>query len=160
MAKAPSKTQTTGTGEVFGMLPTLFPMDRLLNGNGQGLEAWTEMSRTLTDRLSAWQAETTRFVAKRLEEDLSSHRALAACRTPSEALDVCGAFTRRAINDYMEEAGKVSDLASEMTRACAVFGESLAGSAVQAAKSGGTQAPSPMSAAARATDEARAEIAA
>lgn len=158
MTKAPSKTQTTGMGETLGMLPTLFPIDRLLNGNGQGLEAWTEMSRTLTDRFSAWQAETARFVTRRLEEEVSSQRELAACRTPSEAVEVCSAFTRRAVRDYMEEAGKMTDLAGEMTRACAVFGESLAGSAVQAARSGGNQAP--VAAVAKATDEARAGIAA
>lgn len=158
MTKAPSKTQTTGMGDTPGMLPTLFPIDRLLNGNGQGLEAWTEMSRTLTERFGTWQAEAARFVARRLEEEISSQRELAACRTPSEAVEVCNAFTRRAMRDYMEEAGKVTDLAGEMTRACALFGESLAGSTVQAARSGGNQTP--MTAVAKATDEARAGIAA
>lgn len=160
MAKTPSKTPATGFGDAFGMLPALFPVDRLMIGNGSGLEAWTEMSRTLMERLGAWQAETTRFVAKRLEEDLSSQRELAACRTPTEAAEVCSAFTRKVMQDYLEEAGKAADLAGEITRACAVFGESLAGSAVQAAKSGGLQAPAPMAAAAKAAGDGRAEIAA
>lgn len=160
MAKAPSpKTPSTGMEETLGAMPGLFPMDRLLNGNGHGLQAWTEMNKTLLDRLGAWQAETTRFVAKRLEEDLASQRELAACRTPTEAMEVCGAFTRRAVQDYMEEAAKVGDIASAITRACAAFGESLTASTMQGATIPG-QVPAPVSAAARATDDARAEIAA
>lgn len=152
MAKTPTETPTTSFGYAFDMLPALLPVDRLLNGNG--IEAWTEMSRTLMERLGTWQAETTRFVAKRLEAELSNQRELAACRTPTEAVEVCSAFTRTAMQDYMEEAGKATELASEMTRACAVLGESLAGSAMQAATSGGIETPAPLAAAAKAAGEA------
>lgn len=160
MAKAATKTQTTGHDETFSLMPGLFPIDRLINDNGQSLEAWTQMSKMLMDRLAAWQTETTRFVAKRLEEDLASQRELAACRSPSEAVEICSAYTRRAMQDYVEEVGRVSDIAGDMTKACTVFGESLTATAVQTVKSNGTQAPTPMAATTQAAEGARSEIAA
>lgn len=160
MAKPASKTHATGGDETLGLMPGLFPIDRMFRDNGQSLDAWTEMNKTLMDRLAAWQTETTRFMAKRFEEDMTSQRELAGCRSPSEALELYSAFTRKAMQDYLEEAGKVSDIASEMTRACATFGETLTATAVQAAKSEGDRAPTPMTATAKATEDARSEIAA
>lgn len=160
MAKPAPKTQSSSSDEARIAMPGLFPVDRLFGDGGQSLEAWTEMSKTLMDRFAAWQTETTRFMAKRLEQDLASQRDFAACRSPSEALEVYSAFTRQAVQDYMEEVGKVSDIASEMTKACAAFGESLTASAVQGARTDGAQPPTPMAATAKAADDARSEIAA
>jgi len=129
MAKPASKTRPDGHDGTSGLLPGLIPIDRLLVDNGRSLEAMARMSNTLLDRLAAWQNETARFVAMRLEQDIAGQRDLAACRSPSEALEVCSAFSRKAMQDYLEEAGKVSGLAGDMTRACAAFGESLTAAA-------------------------------
>lgn len=160
MAKLASKTQAT-SHEQSGMLAVPFPMDRFLNDNGQSIEAWRQVSKTLMESLGALQVETTRFMAKRFEEDLERQRGIAACRSPSEMFEIYNAFTRKAMRDFLEEATKMSDIAADIGQACTAFGETITASAIPSVATNDGQRPAATSMTVTAKPEdAKAEIAA
>lgn len=57
-----------------------------------------------------YNLEATRFLQHRLEEDLKTAEAFSSCKSFSELHDASGAFCKRAIEEYSEEASKLSNL--------------------------------------------------
>lgn len=142
MAKLASKAPATGRETQSGALPALFPIERLFE-DSRGLEAWSQVGQSLLDGFGALQSEATRFVTMRIEQDLAVQRELAGCHSPAEAMEVYSAFGRKAMQDYLDEAGKVSDIAAGMTKACSTFGETLTATVAVPVTTNGSQPSSP-----------------
>lgn len=76
----------------------------------------------------AWQdimSESARFLADRLQQDLSAQRAMLACKTPNELLRVQSEFYKKAVEQYTEEFTRLSKMMHEAT--CATLEDARSG---------------------------------
>lgn len=76
----------------------------LLAINERAFRAWTR-------GVSAFTEEMSRFTQERLKEDAETWQVLAACRNPMDALECQRRFAEKAAEQYMAEAGKLSEIA-------------------------------------------------
>lgn len=61
----------------------------------------------------AWMdlmSESMRFMSDRLHSDMETQKALLACKTPAELMEVQTAFLQGAVKDYADEAARVMDM--------------------------------------------------
>ena len=106
-------------------------IDTVGKGHEHAVQAWMQFNRAVLEGVGKLQQETSRFVIRRLEEDLDRQQQLLACRSPEDAWQVCADAARQTVEDYTEEAGRLSEIAAEVQYACSGFGEMLAGSALE-----------------------------
>ena len=67
---------------------------------------------------SAWSdimSESARFVTDRLQKDFETQKAIMACRTPAELLQVQSEFFKSAMEQYADEANRIFKLMSKAT---------------------------------------------
>lgn len=67
--------------------------------------------RSLARGVSAFAEEMTRFTAARLREDSAAWQVLAACRSPIDAFECQRRYAETATEQYLAEAGKLSEIA-------------------------------------------------
>lgn len=70
------------------------------------------------EAMRAWQAvfsESTRFISDRLQQDLETQKAMLACKTPAELLQVQAEFYKTAMDQYAKEAAHLYELMSKAT---------------------------------------------
>lgn len=66
----------------------------------------------------AWRdmmTETARFMTERLQTDLETQKALMACRTPADLIQVQTEFLNTAMRQYAEQAARVIGMAMTAT---------------------------------------------
>jgi phasin family protein len=80
-----------------------------MEGNQQVVARWMRS-------LIALSQEIAKFTQDRLQEDAAAWSALAACRTPDEAMECQRRFTAKATQQYYDEISKLSEM---MTSAAA-----------------------------------------
>jgi phasin family protein len=61
--------------------------------------------------ISAFTEEMSRFTQARLKEDAETWQVLAACRSPMDALECQRRYAEKAAEQYLAEAGKLSQIA-------------------------------------------------
>lgn len=79
-------------------------LDSLLAVNERAFRAWARGVSTIAE-------EMNRFAQARLREDAETWQVLATARNPMDALECQRRFAEKAATQYMEEAGKLSQLA-------------------------------------------------
>ena len=97
-------TKTRRSGEkqesdtIFGTagVPSLDP---LFQASNRMLEAWLAVGNELME-----------FSKARFDRGIEMSRAMARSKTLNEAMDLQASFTRSAVADYLNEAGKLADL--------------------------------------------------
>lgn len=77
------------------------------------IEAWADLA-----------SEWTSFLASRVRQDVDTQHAILHCRTPAELLQIQSDFYQRAIDSYRAEAGRMTVLMEEATRAMVPRGNS------------------------------------
>lgn len=105
-------------------------LDAIARSQHQALTAWVQLNKAVLESVGKWQQEASRFVIRRLEDDLERQQRLIESRSPEEAWQGVADFARRAVEDYADEAGRMSEIAAEMQYACAGFGEQLAATTI------------------------------
>ncbi|MDD9724069.1 phasin family protein [Roseovarius sp. SK2] len=63
--------------------------------------------------MTAWfdmVQESMRFMSERLEKDLEAQRAMLACKTPQELMQVQSDFMKKAFTDYTEETRRMMEM--------------------------------------------------
>lgn len=105
------------------------PLDAFTPGHGHAVAAWIAFNRAVIEGVGRLQQETSRFVVRRLEDDIARQQRMLACRSPEDFWQACADFTQQAVRDYNDEAGRLSEIAAEMQYACTGFGEMLAADA-------------------------------
>lgn len=66
----------------------------------------------------AWMdimSESTRFLTERLKQDLETQKAMLACKTPAELLQVQSQFLTSAIEHYSKETARLYKMMSTAT---------------------------------------------
>lgn len=79
-------------------------LDSLLAANERAFRAWARGVSTIAE-------EMNRFTQSRLREDAEAWQVLATARSPMDALECQRRFAEKAAAQYMEEAGRLSQLA-------------------------------------------------
>jgi len=79
-------------------------LDSLLAVNERAFRAWARGVSTIAE-------EMNRFAQARLREDAETWQVTATARNPMDALECQRRFAEKAATQYMEEAGKLSQLA-------------------------------------------------
>ena len=92
-SKSTRKHQQAGIPEMTAAFATLNPWVA---------KSWLEMV-----------SESTRFVTERLQEDLKTQRAMMACRTPAELMQVQTEFCRTAVEQYSAEVTRLFGMMSQ-----------------------------------------------
>lgn len=70
--------------------------------------------------------ETFRFASHRFDRQMTHMKTLMGCRSPADFFDAQSRFATEAVEEYIEEAQRVVDLASEIgTDYIAAWGESV-----------------------------------
>jgi len=100
-------------------------------GHHHAMSAWVQLNRAMLESVGKLQQETSRFVVRRLEDDLERQRQILEAKSPEQAWQAYADFARKAVEDYTAEAGKLSEIAAEMQYACSGFGEMLASAAIE-----------------------------
>ena len=68
-------------------------------------KAWTDM-----------MSESARFMTERLKTDIETQKALMACRTPAELMEVQSAFLNTAVQHYADEAARLFEMTMKASR--------------------------------------------
>ena len=89
-------------------MPSTAVMERFSQANAQASERWAE-------GMALWAKELGDFALERLSRDMETLRHLGSCRTAEEVVETHVKFAQTAAQQYMEETGKLLDLA---TRTC------------------------------------------
>ncbi len=100
-------------------------------GHHHAMTAWVQLNRAMLEGVGKLHQETSRFVIRRLEDDLERQRQILEAKSPEQAWQAYADFARKAVEDYTAEAGKLSEIAAEMQYACSGFGEMLASAALE-----------------------------
>ncbi len=88
--KAKAKTSETTTPGIPEITASM------MAGNPLMAKAWIEM-----------MTESARFLSNRLQQDLETQKAMLACKTPAELVEVQSEFVRNAMADYSAEAQRM-----------------------------------------------------
>lgn len=92
MAKKKESTVNT-IGDVPAVMATMMTMNPVF------AKAWTDM-----------MSESARFMTERLRTDLETQKALMACRTPAELVEVQAAFLNTAVPQYAHETARIFEM--------------------------------------------------
>lgn len=130
MTKA-SATRRITDGDTPAATPFNLPLTAFTAGNGEALEAWTEMNRSLFARYNDMQREAVDFLTRRFEDDVKWQGELVASRSPAEAAEIMAAHIKTMIADYTEEARRLTGIAGDVQTACADFGSVVTRAAAQ-----------------------------
>lgn len=123
-----SRTARPAPGDTSAIAAAL-PLDALTLGHGHAVDAWMRLNSAVLESVGRLQQEASRFVVRRLEDDLARQRQALTCRSPQDLWALYADFARQAVQDYGDEAGRLSQIAAEAQYACAGYGELIAADA-------------------------------
>ena len=93
------------------------PAETAKQQTAKGARAAKQAGQEIFDGSTAFMKlpeETFRFASHRFDRQMNHVKELMGCRSPSEYFDCQSRFATEAVEEYMEEAKRVTDLASEI----------------------------------------------
>jgi hypothetical protein len=93
-------------------------IDAVTMAEQEALETLDDVGAATADSVAKAQVEIVTFIARRVQEDLDTQRALLDCRSLDEVRRVQTRFIERAVSQYAEETSRMMRLGGEaVTRA-------------------------------------------
>ncbi len=92
--------------------------DKTKPGKDPGAAAMAALMASSPAATKAWLdifSESSRFVTDRLQHDMETQKALLACKTPAELLQVQSSFFKTAMEQYADEANRLFKMMSKAT---------------------------------------------
>lgn len=86
--------------------------------NEQNLSALMRSNEVLLGSILELTQQVFAFGAARLQENIRMSQSLMSCRDPDEAVRSEGEFLQSAVEQYLDQSGKMLELMSRMTRDC------------------------------------------
>ena len=86
--------------------------------NEQNFNALMKANEVLLGNILELTQQVFAFGAARLQENIRMSQSLMSCRDPDEALRSEGAFFQSAVEQYLDQSGKMLELMSRMSRDC------------------------------------------
>lgn len=99
-----------------GTLPKV-DYERLMALGSANVEAVVKASEAMIKGIAKLNEELMSFTSARFKEQVEGSRAIAQCGNWSEAIEKQMSLARAATEQYLAEAGKLANLASEVTMA-------------------------------------------
>ncbi len=99
-----------------GTLPRV-DYERLMALGSANVEALIKASEAMLKCLARMNEELVSFTNSQLKEQMESGRAIAQCSNWSEAVEKQMTIARSATEQYLAEAGKLANMATELTMA-------------------------------------------
>ncbi|KYO50828.1 phasin family protein [Tistrella mobilis] len=110
---------STSAAPETALLPPV-SFDTMMTGGREAVETWFQINRAVVDAAGRIAQEYGRFVMGRLNDDFASQKQLSACRTPVDFIEMANGFAQKAVRDYMDEATRLTAMATEAFSAAAV----------------------------------------
>jgi phasin family protein len=90
----------------------------VMAANEQNFNALMKANEALLGNILELTQQVFAFSAARLQENIRMSQSLMSCRDPDEAFRSENEFLQSAVQQYVDQAGKMLDLMSRMTREC------------------------------------------
>ena len=84
--------------------------------NGETMQAFAQTCQAYTSCVSTLNKELMGFVSTRLDRDVELSQALSHCGDWSDAVDLQRRWAQQATEEYMTEAGRITELASKIAK--------------------------------------------
>ena len=91
-------------------------LNQVVSFNGEAMQAFADACTAYADCVSDLNKEFMTFVSSRLSRDMELSQALTACENWTDAVAVQQKWAQQATHEYMEEAGRISALASKIAK--------------------------------------------
>lgn len=91
--------------------------DALTTWNGKMAAALGQAGAAYTKACLEWQQEVARFVGARLDQDRLAQESLTNCRDLGDLAKAQQDWATKATKDYLDEAARLTELASQFARA-------------------------------------------
>lgn len=85
-----------------GMMPATAAM---MAASPVAMQAWLEVF-----------SESARFISDRMQQDLETQRAMLACKSPAELMQVQAEFYKAAMDQYAREAARLYEMMAKATQ--------------------------------------------
>jgi hypothetical protein len=92
------------------------PWDEFTTWNGKFATALGCMGTAYTKACLEWQQEVARFVGARVDQDRQAWESLTGCRNPGDLAKAQQDWTMRATKDYLDEAARLTEIASQFAQ--------------------------------------------
>lgn len=92
------------------------PFTTLALTNGPAFDAFTRVGEACTKACVAWQEEVMRFAGDRLKKDSELGQSMTACQNWADLAKVQQEWAAATARDYAEEAARLTQLATKLTR--------------------------------------------
>ena len=86
--------------------------------NEQNLSALMRSNEVLLGNILELTQQVFAFGAARLQENIRMSQSLMSCRDPDEAIRSEGQYLQSAVEQYVDQSGRMLELMSRMTREC------------------------------------------
>jgi hypothetical protein len=107
-----SMTNRTGLSDSSSRLPR----DELTTWNGKFATALGHMGTAYTKACVEWQQEVARFVGARVDQDRQAWESLTGRQDLADLVKAQQDWTMRATKDYLDEAARLTEIASQFAR--------------------------------------------
>ena len=91
-------------------------LGRMAAFNGETMQAFAQACQAYTSCVSTLNKELMGFVSTRLNRDVELSQALSNCGNWSDAVDLQRQWAQQATEEYMTEAGRITELASKIAK--------------------------------------------
>jgi len=110
MPSKPNTTPATSQEEITAQL------GRMAAFNGETMQAFAQACQAYTSCVTTLNKELMGFVGARLNHDVELSQALSHCGNWSDAVDLQQQWAQQATEEYMSEAGRITELASKIAK--------------------------------------------
>lgn len=78
-------------------------------------EAMMAINPVTSQAWLSFMSESARFLTERLHQDLNAQKAMMACKSPTEVLQLQAAFLKTAMDQYTEYATRIQEMMTTVT---------------------------------------------
>ena len=109
MSRKPKSPEKMKTAQFFGQ------PEQLEFLNEASFKAFMQASRLYADGMSVFGGEMLRFMSRRWQQDMEFGRSLTKCDEWNKIAAVQQDWAGKAVEDYLDEASRLAELASKVT---------------------------------------------
>ena len=107
--------QQSDTKSEYNLLNTQIPFDvsTAVEAQKNALQVISKMNQMAITGAISFNKECLQFLSKRLKEDLQTSNEFSNCQNPQDFYDAYTHFFQTALNQYMEEVGRMSQIGNQ-----------------------------------------------
>lgn len=91
-------------------------LQQVAAANGAAMEIFAQACQAYATGVAALNGELMGFVTARINRDVALGQALSSCQNWSDVVDLQQQWAQQATQEYLAEAGRITDLASKVVK--------------------------------------------